>query len=410
MRIILLTLFILFNCFSGYSQREKARQLISILASDSLAGRGYVENGQAKASDFISNELTNNGVSSIQQHLTYSVNTFPGNIQFNVFSENDEIAYQPGVDFLIHPASGSVKFKKKTIIQLTVDEIEGISSRLKSKSVYTIERDQENSAKINEFITEFLEKPTFKSSLLIVQDTGKLTWFPSQTQSVNAVILLRPELKSKQINAHWKAELKRQFSSANILAKISGKRSDSVVMFSAHYDHLGKMGDEAIFPGAHDNASGVAMLLTLSEYFADHTPEFDTYFLFTTGEELGLLGSYYFVQNPLFDLSKIKLLINLDLLGTGEEGIMVVNAKKHKKIYEQMKTLNAHHLIPEIKARGEACNSDHCLFDKSGVPAIYIYTLGGRKAYHDVEDKAEGLSLYGYDAIQQLIIDLCFQL
>jgi len=174
-------------------------------------------------------------------------------------------------------------------------------------------------------------------------------------------------------------------------------------MFSAHYDHLGQMGS-AIFRGANDNASGVAMLLTLAEYYGENQPKFDTYFLFTTAEEIGLLGSRYFIENAPFDLGKIRLLVNLDMVGTGDEGITVVNAKKHNRYFELLQKLNKDR-ITNIKARGEACNSDHCFFDQIGVPAVFIYTLGGKQAYHDVYDNGEGLSLDAFDELHDLIIE-----
>ncbi|GAA5040380.1 hypothetical protein GCM10011506_40790 [Marivirga lumbricoides] len=404
MRIIL-TIILASLTIHAFSQDKKAKQIIEVLASDSLAGRGYVAKGQEKAAQFISNKLFSYGISSTRQTLSYPVNTFPKEIMLAAKEKKSENLYQPGSDFLIHPASGSISLKNQEVNAL--DSFTSLE-KVKSGKVYSIKKTAENAAAVNELVNNFLKSKNFKKSLLLVLDSGKLTWFPANFQSKNAVVYLRAELKENSITAKWQTQFEEQFSSSNIFAKVSGSRSDSMILFTAHYDHLGKMGDEAIFPGAHDNASGVAMLITLAEHFADNPPKFDTYFLFTTAEEIGLLGSYFFVQNPLVDLRKIKLLINLDLLGTGEEGIMVVNAKKHSKVFEKLKALKPES-IPEIKARGEACNSDHCLFDQAGVPAIFIYTLGGRQAYHDIDDTAEGLSLYGYNSIQKLVIEFLQQ-
>lgn len=399
MRIILSLILVSFT-IQTFAQDKKAREIISILASDSLAGRGYVDNGQKKAGNYISDELLSFGISSTQQKLSYSVNTFPNEIKFLISKDGEEKTLVPGRDYLIHPASGSISFKEKKVTTLDADTP---LQNLESAKVYSLTRTSENAVAVNKFADDFLTSSQFKKSLLIIQDSGKLTWFPANFQSKNAVVYLQSKIKSSSITAKWQAEFEASFSSFNLLAKVPGLNSDSIIMFTAHYDHLGKMGEKAIFPGAHDNASGVAMLLTLAAHIADNTPKYDTYFLFTTGEEIGLLGSYFFIRNPLVELKKIKLLINLDLLGTGEEGIMMVNAKKHPTVYEQMKALKPKE-IPQIKARGEACNSDHCLFDQAGVPSIFIYTLGGRKAYHDIDDTADGLSLYGYNAIQELLI------
>lgn len=394
------TLLLMSSLCRCYAQDKQAREIITVLAADSLAGRGYVDNGLKKAANFISDKLLSYGISSVRQMLSYPVNTFPEEIKLISVEGAEEKLYTPGSDYLIHPASGSMSLKNVDLIPL--DPTASIES-LKSGKAYSLKKTTSNAIEVNEFVNTFLASTGFKKSLLLIQDSGKLTWFPANFQSKNAVVYLQSELEGGSITAKWQAQFEEAFSSSNIFAKVSGSSSDSLILFTAHYDHLGKMGEKAIFPGAHDNASGVAMLLTLAEHFADNPPKYDTYFLFTTGEEIGLLGSYFFIKNPLVDLKKIKLLINLDLLGTGEEGIMVVNAKKYPEIYEQMKRLKPEG-VPQIKARGEACNSDHCLFDQAGVPSIFIYTLGGRQAYHDIDDTAEGLSLYGYNAIQKLLI------
>ena len=90
-------------------------------------------------------------------------------------------------------------------------------------------------------------------------------------------------------------------------------------MFSAHYDHLGMMGTTAIMNGANDNASGTAMMLTLMEYYSKNKPEYSLLFIAFGGEEAGLIGSKFYVENPTVPLKKIKSLLlfwqiqNLDL-------------------------------------------------------------------------------------------------
>jgi aminopeptidase YwaD len=69
-------------------------------------------------------------------------------------------------------------------------------------------------------------------------------------------------------------------------------------------------------------------------------------------------------------------------------------------------TINAEkRLVKQIKNRGEACNSDHCMFYKKGVPCFFIYTLGGIQAYHDVHDKAETLPLTDFEDYFKLIVE-----
>jgi len=89
----------------------------------------------------------------------------------------------------------------------------------------------------------------------------------------------------------------------------------------------------------------------------------------------------------------MKFLVNLDLLGTGDEGMMVVNATEFFSPVCFFLTAinNEKKYLAKIGQRGKARNSDHYWFTEKGVPSFYFYTLGGIKAYHDIYDKAETL-------------------
>ncbi|MDP4204980.1 MAG: M28 family peptidase, partial [Bacteroidota bacterium] len=166
------------------------------------------------------------------------------------------------------------------------------------------------------------------------------------------------------------------------------------IVVTAHYDHLGKMGKEVYFPGANDNASGVAMLLNLAKHYSEVKPKYSMVFIALSAEELGILGAKAYTDAPLTDLRKIKFLINFDLAGTGDEGIKIVNGSVFKEKFDLLSKINqANSLLPKVNIRGAACNSDHCAFYKKGVPCFYIYTQGGIQAYHDIYDKSETLPL-----------------
>jgi Zn-dependent M28 family amino/carboxypeptidase len=121
-------------------------------------------------------------------------------------------------------------------------------------------------------------------------------------------------------------------------------------------------------------------------------------------EEAGLVGSSYFVTHPLIDLKRIKFLLNMDIMGTGEDGITVVNATEYPSAYEKLKAINdKEKLLKEVKKRGKAANSDHYPFSEKGVSAFFIYTMGGIKAYHDIYDRAETLPLNEFDKLFKLI-------
>src|SRR5690606_14083057 len=93
--------------------------------------------------------------------------------------------------------------------------------------------------------------------------------------------------------------------------------------------HIGGQGRDVYFPGANDNASGTTMLLELAEHYSQNPPDYSIVFMAFAAEEAGLLGSFHYTQNPFFPLQRIRFLINLDLLGTGDDGMMAVNGSIH---------------------------------------------------------------------------------
>ncbi|MBN2813445.1 MAG: M28 family peptidase, partial [Bacteroidales bacterium] len=212
---------------------------------------------------------------------------------------------------------------------------------------------------------------------------------------------------AKNVKIQVDNRLLAKHETRNVVATILGtKYPDSMFVFTAHYDHLGTMGRNVFFPGANDNASGVSMMLTLARYFKDHPLPYTLVFMAFSGEELGLLGSSYFADNPLIDLKAVKFLVNLDMVGNGSEGITVVNGGVFHEWYSTLVYINdAQQLLATVKKRGEACNSDHCPFYRKGVPSFFIYTMGGISAYHDLDDTPENLSFKGFEGLMLLLTE-----
>jgi aminopeptidase YwaD len=353
-----------------------ARKVIRKLTSKEAFGRGYTKGGLDHAARFICSELTAANTNPLfptgyYQYFDFSVNTFPSKMKVKV---NGKLL-KPGMDYIVNPENGSFKGKYQ----------------LNRKDSLT-------------YVSENAPCP------LIIHLKKKLTFsVATQSAAICMIDVLRGNVSEPITSAevHIKSKLLKNFSSRNIGAFINGTRSnDSMVVFAAHYDHLGGMGNRTYFPGANDNASGVSVLLNLVKYYEKNPPGIKTVFLFFAGEEAGLLGSKFFVENKSLDFEKIKFLINLDLLGTGEEGIMVVNGAIHSKEYDLLNKINEKKkLVKEIKKRGKARNSDHYWFSEIGVPAFFIYTLGGPSAYHDVHDVADKLPLSDYVDVFKLITE-----
>ena len=124
-----------------------------------------------------------------------------------------------------------------------------------------------------------------------------------------------------------------------------------------------------------------------------------------SGEEEGLLGSFYAADHPVLDFRKIKFLFNLDMVGTGQEGIKIVNSTVFKPEMALLQKINNEkHYLVKIAKRGAAANSDHYPFFAKGIRSFFIYTLGGSKQYHNIYDKPEQLSLFAFPNLEKLLI------
>lgn len=125
---------------------------------------------------------------------------------------------------------------------------------------------------------------------------------------------------------------RQDFSGAtNLVGYLKGSAEPGrFTVLTAHYDHLG-VRDGLVYPGADDDASGVAAMLAAADYFARHQPRRSIFFVAFDGEEEGLQGSRYFVAHPPVELSSLALEINLDMVGRGDRNDLVVAARTTRR-------------------------------------------------------------------------------
>ncbi len=415
MKKTLLLIVITFLASFSFSQKELAKKLIDTLASDAFYGRGYVNNGDKIAADYIAKKfkefgaLPVNGDSYFQEY-SYPVNTFPTKVEISF----DNKTLTTGLDFIVAPNSGSAKgiFNLK---EITLENyIEVVSKEEfqsdKNLTAFVIKLPKANGR------DEYFKQLKLKNSVadvapLFVINDEKFTWSVAQEALNYPVIEIKSEfLKDKKsVTLNIVNKLIANYQTQNVLGYIPAKRKckrKKFFVFTAHYDHLGMMGETATFNGANDNASGIAMMLTLMKYFSENNPEYSVLFIAFGGEEAGLLGSRYYVENPIVPLNKMKFLYNVDMMGTGSEGIQVVNSTEHPKEFERLKAINKKYdLVKVIKPRGKAANSDHYWFEEAGVPSFFSYTLGGVTYYHDIQDRPETLPLTEFDDLHKLIVE-----
>ncbi len=395
-----------------------ARRVIDLLSSASFNGRGYVNKGDSLAAAFISNEYKAMGLKSFSENylqpFSFPINTFPGEISF----KTDEKTLVAGKDYMVSASSNSIKgefelvYLKKSNIKSASSIQKFISGQANNRFVVIDKRNFKKKEHL-EYIDALKQSNLLKAKGYIQLQDGHLYWsvsngrMPGDCPYINVSREKLPK-KTKKVDVTIESRFYNKYPTQNVVAYIEGAvQPDTFLVFTAHYDHLGRMGKDVYFPGANDNASGTAMLLNLAKHFSNVTekPYYSIAFMNFTGEEAGLLGSKYYTENPLFPLKSIKFLFNLDMVGTGKEGITVVNATAFENEFKRLTSLNdTLTMFPLIKKREEAANSDHYFFYKKGVPCFFIYSFGGSPAYHDVFDVAEAIQLRGFEKLTKLMI------
>ncbi len=310
--VVLIAALLLLSVSAFAQDKDYAKRIIKDLCSENMAGRGYVNDGVNKAADYIGTEFRKIGLkkfgSSYFQPFTFPINTFPNAIKCTL----DHKELVPGRDFLLAPNSGDCSGVYKLSHYDIGDSLE--EALFDKKRAFGMNTNEaivlHNAPRDFERIPTDIEIISYDKkmihSLAQEADEGCKIIFPDSVISNADTLLI--DAHNKEINA---------FTSRNVIAYIPAKKKknrDKYIVFTAHYDHLGKMGS-AIFPGASDNASGTAMVLNLAKHYAKNQADYSMVFILFAAEEVGLLGSEFFTDHPTFDIKNIKTLVNLDIMG-----------------------------------------------------------------------------------------------
>jgi Zn-dependent M28 family amino/carboxypeptidase len=182
------------------------------------------------------------------------------------------------------------------------------------------------------------------------------------------------------------------------------------IVVGAHYDHLGH-GDFGgtrdtshighIHNGADDNASGVAGLLELARYYSNNKikEKFNILFIAFSAEELGLVGSRYWTENPTLSLEKIHWMLNMDMIGryNPDNGLAIIGYGTSSKFPAIFEGINSS--IKFNKSRDGNGGSDQTSFYRKNIPVLFFHT-GGHEDYHKATDDADKIN---YDALKGIL-------
>lgn len=400
--------FVFFTFFAFSQDKNYTLECVKKLSSPEFHGRGFVKNGDKKASQFIKQELQKWNVKPFNntffQYFPIDVNTIT-KAKINI----DKKALSLGEDYLVYAASSTSKGDFK-LYYLEQFELNSFSKEAHKNEIFVLDTIHYKSKELIENYRNIIATCAFENAAGLVEVTSRKLVHTQRTYSLGFPYLqIKTEdwdSTAQNIQLDIKNKLLNGYITQNVIGYIEGE-IDSFYVFTAHYDHLGRLSKTVYFPGANDNASGVATVLDLAKYFSEQEkkPKYNIAFMLFSAEEVGLIGSLYYNQHPLFPLSKIKFLFNLDMVGTGVEGLSVVNGKSLPKASDLLVQINEENKgFDDIRIGKEAANSDHHFFYESGVPSVFLFTRGGPPYYHDIYDRAETLELNKHDELIQLLI------
>lgn len=444
---------------------------VRYLSSDSLKGRQAGMPGDSLSAEYIKNELVSYGLAPLSgdglQRFKVTSRIVPG--EENSFSINEK-TYTPEKDFTPLAFTSNADLQSEVLFvgygfninndSLKWNDYKGID--VKGKWVLIIRADPEPDKSVSPFIPfsgdrdkALLAKDMGAAGVLMVsgpafdpQDTFES--LNSSDYSVDIpVIRIKRDVandilaKAKTTVANLEKKLNNTRKPASLATGVMVKAKAEIIIeknntrnvvmllpgqdelfkneyiiIGAHFDHLGMGGPGsssravdtvAVHHGADDNASGVAMMLELAEKFA-HTKgshKRSIIFIAFTGEELGLLGSKYFTENPGIDLSKVNAMINLDMVGrlTDSTSLQIAGVGTAEG-FKDFVIANSDTSIIKFSFSNEGYGpSDHSSFYGKNIPVLF-YSTGAHLDYHTPSDTYDKINYKGMVAISKIVFDI----
>jgi hypothetical protein len=407
---------LLANCIlaSGLAHAQNTEYALEVmreLSDSSYHGRGYYEQGDLKAARYIASEFQKIGIKSWDnsyfQNYSFPVNTFQGDMELSL----DGKKLKPGYDFVLRSFSNGAKgeFRLYHVDTLNFDEEKTISE--------LAELDSLKDAIICDFMFARKNKALYKAiyaspaqTCIFIWDIELRFYKAYSGKQFNKCIIWADDdnlpQNPKSVKLDIDCHMMNDYLTQNVLGYIPGERKDAEwLVFTAHYDHIGMLGKDLHYPGANDNASGVAMLLNIAEHYSKNSSKYNLAFIAVSGEESGLLGSKYYTENPVFPLEDIKLVLNMDMVADNGDSLYVQfndEAGPHIKKMESISEKND--LFKAFVREDVSGHSDHFPFTEKNVPAVFFILRGDmNQYYHTPLDDMEHIDTDGFNRLYKII-------
>jgi acetylornithine deacetylase/succinyl-diaminopimelate desuccinylase-like protein len=442
---------------------------IEYLASDELKGRLAGSPEARKAAEYIANEFKQYGLvpppgqQTYFQKFEFNAGVKPGpNNQLSVQTSEGELQYAFQKDFVPAGYSDDATLKNIPVVfaghgiraaSLNHDDYSNLDIKGKAAIVkrYGPEGDDPKNRFAQYYAVRYkamTAREAGAAALLVVMDpedklpTLRLDKNPG-TAGLPVIYIRRdavdawlkaanksfPDPKNPHAQTSFELEgtqlsfrtdlIREKANTDNVLGWLSaGSKTDQTIIIGAHYDHLG-LGIEGslakkpgeIHNGADDNASGVGALLELARTLSENRRQLTHNVLFITfgAEELGVLGSSYFVKNPVVPLKNVSAMLNLDMVGRLRESKLVIGGAGTSSDWKVLlASANQESLKLSYQEDGYG-PSDHMIFYSNNIPVLFFFT-GAHAQYHLPEDDARTLNYEGLSDVSRFVYRLMTQI
>ena len=389
-------------CEAAGPEDQSVRPYLKSLVEPGDEGRWNVVEGKEKYLPYL-------------QHFQFPMNVMRGAMSLSV----DGVSYAPTFDYTVKEFSPTCHgFFKVTYLDEEAYRREGFMEHL-SSGLY---RDQFVVIDWNRYLETVRPDPfdKYKPWLTELENIGgiilrqeeQFPYFKARTyyQGKCPVLFVNKSFPddAREIELHLDAEMLPTRDAHNVVAWLPGTdpSCDTYYTFIAHYDHLGYMGADQVFPGANDNGSGSAMVVTLAKYFSKHRPRHGIQFILVDAEEENLLGSFFYCENPRRPLDKIEYLIDLDMVADDSDHLATQITPGGEAGLERFRQINAASKAPfDLVMEEMNDDSDHFSFAQKGVPGIYFETIGSIiQHYHTPRDTYQNTRDENFDRLFDMIV------
>ena len=385
------------------------KRVVKELSSARFQGRGYAKDGANKAGKYLAKEFEKAGAEVTLQPFTININTFCG--KADMWADGRKL--RTGVDFSMREYSPGVhgEFPVYHVDTLGFDGDRLLAELAKPENAGCLVCcDFWFTYKHRKVFSKLQKAGECANAGLLYTWEAPIKFFKAYGEKVvdKPIVWATPEaiegVKSVKLDVDNK--FLSDYGLFNVIAKVEGRKHDACYVFTAHYDHLGNLGKKVYYPGANDNASGTAAIVTLAKHYAQHQPEYDMYFVAFSGEDANLRGSTFFAEHPIVPLQQIRYLFNIDMIGDDNPGLYCELSDAGMPQFAEFEAINAERHLFEKLNRGElAANSDHYPFAVRGVPCIFLENKEGSAFphYHTPADNMRTVRLDSYEPVFKLV-------